>query len=412
MHQPTISQAAELTTTVREEHLIRLGDGVPGAGEPVPVYSTPAMILLMELAARKALFPFLEPGEEQVGVTVNITHTGPAQPGDTVRAVATITAVEGRQVDFQVKAFQGADPIGEGTHRRTVIKLEKLRQRLQPSSTTSSPAVSMPDSALSSTETEPPSRLLPQTKSFRWLELHHEEAILEVRLNRPDKRNAINRELAEEFAILLQWLPTRFPEIRVVLLTGNGGHFSAGNDVSEMASLSTAEARLADELRAANCRDIRQTPQPWVAALEGAVIGGGLMLAIGADFRVAAHNAFFSLPEISLGWPPAYGNHRLAELIGANKLAEMTLLGERIGAAQALESGLVTRLVAANHLLPEARLLARKLAAQPPQALSATRQFPTALPTTAEALDARSLEAALSALDTPEARASLARYQG
>ncbi len=95
------------------------------------VFSTPAMINLMEHAARELLRPFLEPGEESVGVTVQVEHLAATPLGATVTAEARVTAVEGKLIDFEVTSRDAIDPIGHGTHRRAIIGVEKFANRLR-----------------------------------------------------------------------------------------------------------------------------------------------------------------------------------------------------------------------------------------------------------------------------------------
>src|SRR5580704_4558893 len=116
-----IGAAGELTWTVDPTMTITLG-GVPQA----TVFSTPSMIMLMELSAREALRPFLEDREESVGVEVQVEHTGAAVLGSTVRSVAKVVEIDGRRVVFEVQAHVGDREIGRGRHRRAVVHLDRL----------------------------------------------------------------------------------------------------------------------------------------------------------------------------------------------------------------------------------------------------------------------------------------------
>src|ERR1700722_2713147 len=110
-----IGDTGELTWVVDPTMTITLG-GVPQA----TVFATPSMIMLMELAAREVLRPFLEDGEESVGVDVQVEHTGAAMLGSTVRGVARVVELDGRRVGFDIQAFAGDREIGRGTHRRAM----------------------------------------------------------------------------------------------------------------------------------------------------------------------------------------------------------------------------------------------------------------------------------------------------
>src|SRR5215469_2640423 len=116
-----VGDTGELTWIVDPTMTITLG-GVPQA----TVFSTPSMIMLMERSAREALRPFLEDGEESVGVEVQVEHTGAAVLGATVRGVAKVVDMDGRRVGFEVWAYVDGREIGRGRHRRAVIKLERL----------------------------------------------------------------------------------------------------------------------------------------------------------------------------------------------------------------------------------------------------------------------------------------------
>ncbi|MFZ0339250.1 MAG: hotdog domain-containing protein [Terracidiphilus sp.] len=116
-----IGDAGELTWMVDPTMTITLG-----GASPATVFSTPSMIMLMEQSAREALRPFLEEGEESVGVEVQVEHIGAAVLGSTVRGVAKVVEIEGRRVGFEVRAFVGDREIGRGGHRRAVVQLNRL----------------------------------------------------------------------------------------------------------------------------------------------------------------------------------------------------------------------------------------------------------------------------------------------
>ena len=116
-------QTGEVTWVVDPTMTITLGGQAAAT-----VFSTPSMILLMERASREALRPYLEAGEESVGAEVQVEHLAPALLGETVRGVARVTAVDGRRVGFELAAYAGERELGRGTHRRAVIRLERLVQ--------------------------------------------------------------------------------------------------------------------------------------------------------------------------------------------------------------------------------------------------------------------------------------------
>src|ERR1700759_1857117 len=116
-----IGDTGELTWLVDPTMTITLGN-IPQA----TVFSTPSMIMLMERAAREALRPFLEAGEESVGVEVQVEHSSAAVLGATVRGVARVSKIEGRRVDFEISAYAGDRLMGKGTHRRAMVQLDRV----------------------------------------------------------------------------------------------------------------------------------------------------------------------------------------------------------------------------------------------------------------------------------------------
>lgn len=101
----------------------------------VDVFSTPNLVLLMEEAAMDALRPYMEEGESSVGSLVNIRHLSPTPVGFDVTATATLTEIDGRRLVFRVEAHDGADPIGEGTHERYLVSVDRFISRVREKST-------------------------------------------------------------------------------------------------------------------------------------------------------------------------------------------------------------------------------------------------------------------------------------
>jgi enoyl-CoA hydratase/carnithine racemase/predicted thioesterase len=347
----------ELAWTVDPTMTITLGR-VPEA----TVFSTPFLIMLMERAAREALRPFLEPGEESVGVEVNIEHLGPALLGDVVRATARVTRVEGRRVAFEVQAWNGPREIGRGTHGRAVVTVQrilenvgKLRTNPAPAATPAGPGGTLPD--------------------LTTLRVSVEQRVATVTFDRPSVLNAVDRRMTAEWEQVLGWLATHPEEIRVVLITGQGEAFCAGDDVRELPALSVDEARDLSLRQARLWLACERLPQVFIAAVNGAALGAGCVAAYSCDFRIASHAATFGMPEIRLGWPPSYGVAQLTALVGKARALELCLLGEPISATRALEWGLVHEVVPATQLLPRARQLAERLLHQPAEALRATKRL-------------------------------------
>ncbi len=181
------------------------------------------------------------------------------------------------------------------------------------------------------------------------------------------RRNALSRAMVRELGENL----SRVREdraVRCVVLTGKGDKaFCAGADLKERASMSREEVHaFHDALRDA-LRGIEAAPQAFLAAMNGAALGGGLELALACDLRVAVEGAELGLPEVGLGIiPGAGGTVRLPRAIGVSRAKELILTGRRVGAAEALALGLVSRVAPAGRLLEVALELAGLVARNAP----------------------------------------------
>lgn len=188
-----------------------------------------------------------------------------------------------------------------------------------------------------------------------------EEGILTLTINRPDKLNALNREVILGLSSALDEAH-QHPEVRAVIITGSGEKaFVAGADISEFASFSKEEgARLAAEGQQLLFNKVAYFSRPVIAAVNGFALGGGLELAMSAHIRLAATHAKMGLPEVSLGVIPGYGGtQRLPQLVGAGRAFEMIFSAKMIDAQQALSYGLVNAVYEGPELLAAAKELAR-----------------------------------------------------
>lgn len=189
-------------------------------------------------------------------------------------------------------------------------------------------------------------------------------------LNRPDKRNALNTGMLAALAGRLAAL-AREDGVRVVVLSGEGGHFAAGADLGEIEGKGPAEG--AADPRKAHWAQVRAFPKPLVAAVDGLALGGGFELALMADALVLGVTAKVGLPETNLGLiPGAGGGQRLMALAGRARAMRMVLTGEIVDAATAHAWGLAGWL-ADGPALPVAQDLAHRLAARAPLALAAAK---------------------------------------
>jgi enoyl-CoA hydratase/carnithine racemase len=198
------------------------------------------------------------------------------------------------------------------------------------------------------------------------------ESIATIRLDRPPM-NALDSGVQADIAAAAARL-SEDPQVRAVLIYGGERVFAAGADVKEMAGLSYAEMaarsrRLQDSFTA-----VARIGKPVIAAITGYALGGGLELALCADFRVAGEGARLGQPEIALGLiPGAGGTQRLPRLVGPARAKDIVFTGRFVGAAEALAIGLVDQVVPDAEVLAAAVALARKFTAGPAVALRAAK---------------------------------------
>lgn len=200
------------------------------------------------------------------------------------------------------------------------------------------------------------------------------DGIATVTLNRPESLNAINRALAAELSAVTANLRAR-DDVRVVILTGAGERaFCAGADLRERGGM-TAEER--NEHRAgieAAAEDLANLPMPTIAAVRGYALAGGTELAVACDLRVAGTDAKFGVPEVKIGiFPGAGGVLRLPPLIGLGNARDLLFTGRQVPADEAMQLGLITRLVAPEDVMQVSRDIAVQIAANAPLALRAVK---------------------------------------
>ena len=199
-----------------------------------------------------------------------------------------------------------------------------------------------------------------------------------IRLNRPEKFNALSREMVLAISDSFTNLDSQ-PNLRAVVLTGTGDKaFCAGTDITELAGLDSDQAREVSERGQSLCNQIENCGVPVIAAVNGIAAGGGCELALACHLRIAAVNAQFSLPETKRGVVPAFGRQRLAREIGEGRAALMMLTGKPVSAEEALQFGLVNRLAHANELMAQAISLANEIAQLAPLAMRACLEAVTA----------------------------------
>jgi len=236
--------------------------------------------------------------------------------------------------------------------------------------------------------------------------LTRDGAVAHLTLERPEARNALSRAMAEALEDALARLAVD-AEARVVVVAGRGRSFCAGADIAEMPTLRPEEG----EALAARWQRIMDgfaaLPQVTMAAVQGHALGGGLMLAIAQDLRVAEASARFGLPEVTLGFNPGYGIARLLDIAGGAHARDLMLTARIVDAAEAHRLGLVTRVVPDGTLDAAATILAHEVARSPRGGLAATKAITAALRAGRPGTEPRDYGALRAA---PEAQARIAAF--
>lgn len=203
--------------------------------------------------------------------------------------------------------------------------------------------------------------------AYETIILDKEPGIRIITLNRPERLNAISYQLAMDLVDALDEIEED-TEARVVILTGAGRGFCAGADIKEMADPDAP--RLPIGKRYTFFNRLEDFEKPVIAAINGACNGGGLELALCCDLRIASDSASFGLGEVKLGIMPAGGGTaRLPRLIGPGLAKEFMYFGNRSTAQNAQNIGLINKMVPADKLMEEAKLMANELAQRAPISL-------------------------------------------
>ena len=193
-----------------------------------------------------------------------------------------------------------------------------------------------------------------------------------VTLNRPQALNALNAQMMRDMTDALQALDAD-PVVGAIVVTGSAKAFAAGADIKEMQALTFEEIHAADGF--AGWEAMTRIRKPIIAAVAGYALGGGCELAMMCDLIIAADNAQFGQPEITLGIIPGIGGtQRLARAVGKAKAMDLCLTGRRMGAEEAERAGLVARIVSPDALVDEALAMARTIAAMPRAAVMMAKE--------------------------------------
>jgi enoyl-CoA hydratase/carnithine racemase len=205
------------------------------------------------------------------------------------------------------------------------------------------------------------------------VEVARDGEVAVIRLNRPEKLNAISTEV--ERALRKALVSDDLRTSGAVIVTGEGRAFSAGADISEFEGRSPEDVLRYYNDTGGVYEELAALPQPTIAAIHGYCLGGALELALALDFRIAAEDAVFGFPELSLGILASSGGlHRVTRMLGPARAKELFLLSERFSADEARRAGVVTEVVEEGKALDRALEIAARLAALPRDAVAVTKQ--------------------------------------
>jgi enoyl-CoA hydratase len=190
-----------------------------------------------------------------------------------------------------------------------------------------------------------------------------------VTISRPKAMNALNTRFFHELAAMIEKIGGK-PEIKVMVITGEGKAFVAGADIAEMTDKDQQQGSEFSKLGQNTFRLLEKMKIPVIAAINGFALGGGLELAMSCDFRIASAKARFGQPEVNLGLIPGFaGTQRLPRLVGLADALYLLMTADMIGAEEALRIGLVQKVIEPEALMEETMKVAKTIAAKGPQAV-------------------------------------------
>jgi enoyl-CoA hydratase/3-hydroxyacyl-CoA dehydrogenase len=208
-----------------------------------------------------------------------------------------------------------------------------------------------------------------QPWTLRDVKLEVKGHIATITMNRPEAMNALNEKVLRELKGAIAQVRDD-PNVRVVIISGEGPAFVAGADIRAMMVKNLVEIREFTQFGHGVLKDIETLEKPVIAAINGFALGGGLELALACDIRLASTEARMGFPEVGLGiFPGLGGTQRATRLIGKGRACELIFTGDPIGAEEAARIGLINRAVPSRQLMAEARRLAQRIAMQGPIAV-------------------------------------------
>jgi enoyl-CoA hydratase len=196
-----------------------------------------------------------------------------------------------------------------------------------------------------------------------------------ITMSRPEALNALNSEVINSLQQALKSLP-RFPDLRALIITGEGKAFVAGADIKELSEMDPAQAFNFSSKGQQTFDRFEKLPFPVIAAINGYALGGGCELALACDIRIASKNAKFGMPETSLGLMPGFaGTQRLSRIVGYGNAIYLMTTSKTINAEEALRMGLVQEIAEPEDLLKVSMEIAKKITSQGKYAVRAVKEM-------------------------------------
>lgn len=209
---------------------------------------------------------------------------------------------------------------------------------------------------------------------YRILKPEIKDGIALVTLSRPKAMNALNTRFFDEmddFVIKI----SAMPEVRVMIITGDGKAFVAGADIAEMVDKNREEGKAFSKRGHFTFSGFGKMDIPVIAAINGFALGGGMELAMGCDFRIASTKAKFGQPEVNLGLIPGYaGTQRLPRIVGMGNALYLLMTADMINAEEALRIGLVQKVVEPEELMDTVMKIAKNIVSKGPDAIKKVKQ--------------------------------------
>lgn len=231
-----------------------------------------------------------------------------------------------------------------------------------------------------------------------------------VSINRPQRRNAMDRDLVAALVQAFRRLDAD-PEIAAIVLTGEAPGFCAGSDLKFIGRISPEDMCRFEAETGDMARLLGLLRKPVIAAVEGFTLGGGFILAVSCDLVVSSHSARWHLPEVPIGWLTPWGLGALVSRVGAVAARKLCFASEAFDGREARRLGLVDHLAEPGHARESAVALAQRLAALPAEAVVSTKRFfMPGISGLSEVLDVQANEAFAANCRHPAARATLERF--